>query len=80
MAALTWDAMGLVLQAIQNTGGLSGDLAKDREAVKNELGKVKDFDGITGKMTFTPEGDPIKCAVIVKITDGKFSFYDSACP
>ncbi len=80
VAALTWDAMGLLIQAIQNTDGLSGDLAQDREAVKNELGKIKDFDGITGKMTFTPEGDPIKCAVIVKIQGGKFTFYDSACP
>jgi len=80
VAALTRDAMRIVLQAIQNTGGLSGDLAKDREAVKNELGKITDFDGITGKMTFTPEGDPIKCAVIVKISDGKFTFYDQACP
>ena len=80
VAALTWDALGLLFQAVQNTGGLSGDLAADREAVKNELGKVKDFDGITGMMTFTPEGDPIKCAVIVKISGGKFTFYDSACP
>ena len=80
VAALTWDGMRLVLQAIQNTGGLSGDLAKDREAVKDELGKIKDFDGITGQMTFTPEGDPIKCAVIVKISGGKFTFYDQACP
>jgi branched-chain amino acid transport system substrate-binding protein len=31
-------------------------------------------------MTFTPDGDPIKCAVIVKIQGGKFTFYDSACP
>jgi branched-chain amino acid transport system substrate-binding protein len=80
VAALTWDAMGLLLQAVQNTGGLSGDLAQDREAVKNELGKITDFAGITGNMTFTPEGDPIKCAVIVKIEGGKFTFYDSACP
>ncbi len=80
VAALTWDALGILLQAIQNTGGLSGDLAADRAAVKDELGKITDFVGITGKMTFTPEGDPIKCAVIVKIDGGKFSFYDSACP
>lgn len=80
VAALTWDALGILLQAIQNTGGLTGDLAKDREAVKNELGKIRDFDGITGKMTFTPEGDPIKCAVIVKIVGGKFKFHDQACP
>jgi len=80
VAALTWDAMGILLTAIQNTGGLTGDLAKDREAVKDELGKVSAFNGITGQMTFTPDGDPIKCAVIVKIVGGKFTFFDSACP
>ncbi|HHN94541.1 MAG TPA: ABC transporter substrate-binding protein [Anaerolineae bacterium] len=80
VAALTWDAMGILLQAIQNTGGLTGDLAKDRAAVKDALGQIKDYDGITGKMTFTPEGDPIKCAVIVQIKNGKFNFYDQACP
>jgi branched-chain amino acid transport system substrate-binding protein len=80
VAALTWDALDILLKAIQNTEGLSGDLAKDREAVKDELGKVAGFVGITGKMTFTPDGDPIKCAVIVKIEGGKFTFYDQACP
>lgn len=80
VAALTWDAMGLVIQAIKNTGGLSGDLAQDRAAVKDALGQVKDFDGITGSMTFTPEGDPIKCAVLVQIKDGAFTFYKQVCP
>jgi len=81
VAALTWDAIRLLLQAIQNTGGLTGNLDKDRENVKNALAQIKDFDGITGKMTFTPEGDPIKCAVVVKISDkGEFEFYKSVCP
>ena len=32
-------------------------------------------------MTFTDEGDPIKCAVIVKINDkGEYEFYKSSCP
>jgi len=45
------------------------------------LGKIKDFEGITGNMTFTPEGDPIKCAVVVKISsEGNFEFYKSVCP
>lgn len=81
VAALTWDAVRLLLQAVQNTGGLTGNLEKDRENVKNALAQIKDFDGITGKMTFTPEGDPIKCAVVVKISDkGDFEFYKSVCP
>lgn len=82
VAALTWDAIGLLLQAIQNTKGLTGDLKKDRKAVRDQLAKVKEFNGITGKMTFDGKtGDPIKCAVIVKISqEGKFEFYKSVCP
>jgi branched-chain amino acid transport system substrate-binding protein len=81
VGALTWDSICIVQQAIQDTGGLSGDIKKDRKAVRDAMAKIKEFDGITGKMTFTEEGDPIKCAVIVKISDaGEFEFYKSVCP
>ncbi|NTV43360.1 MAG: ABC transporter substrate-binding protein, partial [Syntrophobacteraceae bacterium] len=81
VAALTWDAIGLLLEAVKNTGSLSGDLVKDRNSVKDQLAKIKNFEGITGKMTFASHGDPVKCAVVVKISDkGEFEFYKSACP
>ncbi|MDD9304568.1 MAG: ABC transporter substrate-binding protein [Desulfobacter sp.] len=81
VAALTWDALKLAEQAIQNTGKITGKVAKDRTAVRDALAQIKDFAGITGNMTFTQEGDPIKCAVIVKINDeGQFEFYKSSCP
>ncbi len=81
VGALTWDALRLVQKAIEDTGKLTGNLKNDRVAVKDALAKIKEFDGITGKMTFTPEGDPIKCAVVVRISDkGEFEFYKSACP
>jgi len=81
VGALTWDSLRIVQQAIQATGGLSGDLKKDRKSVRDALAQIKEFDGITGQMTFTEEGDPIKCAVIVRISDaGEFEFYKSICP
>jgi branched-chain amino acid transport system substrate-binding protein len=82
VAALTWDSIGLLLHAIENTKGLTGDLKKDRKAIRDSLAKVKKFDGITGTMAFDGKtGDPNKCAVIVKISqDGKFEFYKSVCP
>ncbi|HBG18521.1 MAG TPA: branched-chain amino acid ABC transporter substrate-binding protein [Desulfobulbaceae bacterium] len=80
-AALTWDAARLMVQAIKNTGGLTGDLVRDRVAVKDALAKVKDFDGATGKIGFDGNGDPSKCTVIVKIDEnGVFTFHDSVCP
>jgi branched-chain amino acid transport system substrate-binding protein len=79
--ALTWDAVRLLLQAIKNTGELSGDLIRDRKAVKDALLLIKDFDGATGKIGFEGSGDPTKCAVIVKIDEsGVFTAHDSVCP
>ncbi len=81
VAALTWDSLRLVQQAIQDAGVITGDIKKDRQAVRDALAKIKDFKGITGDMTFTEEGDPIKCAVIVRISEkGEFEFYKSVCP
>jgi branched-chain amino acid transport system substrate-binding protein len=56
-------------------------LATDRACVRDALANIKEFPGITGDMTFTEQGDPIKCAVIVQISDeGTFKFYAQACP
>jgi branched-chain amino acid transport system substrate-binding protein len=81
VAALTWDTLRIVQEAIQSYGKISGNLKKDRMGVRDALARIKEFNGITGKMTFTEEGDPIKCAVIVRISDaGEFEFYKSVCP
>jgi branched-chain amino acid transport system substrate-binding protein len=81
VAALTWDSLSIMIQAIQDTGGLSGNIKADRTKVKDALAAIKNYPGITGKMTFTPEGDPIKCAVVVKINqEGQFAFHKSVCP
>lgn len=81
VAALTWDALGLMIQAIKNTGGLSNDIEADRMKVKDGLVAVKKYPGVTGRITLTPQGDPRKCAVIAKINNaGQFEFHQSICP
>ena len=81
VAALTWDSLRLVQQAIENSGKITGKIKNDRKAVRDALAQIKNFKGITGDMTFTEEGDPIKCAVIVRISDtGEYEFYKSVCP
>jgi branched-chain amino acid transport system substrate-binding protein len=81
VAALTWDSLGIVQAAIQSTGKLTGNIDKDRKSVRDAMAEIKEYEGITGKMTFTEEGDPIKCAVIVRISEkGEFEFYKSVCP
>jgi branched-chain amino acid transport system substrate-binding protein len=81
VGALTWDAMNIVKTAIQNCGEITGDIEADRKCVRDAMAGIEEFPGITGNMTFTDEGDPIKCAVIVRINEeGLFSFYKQVCP
>jgi branched-chain amino acid transport system substrate-binding protein len=81
VAALTWDSLGIMQEAIRSCGKITGNLEKDRKCVRDAIARIKEFKGITGNMTFTEEGDPVKCAVIVRISDtGAFEFYKSVCP
>ena len=81
VGALTWDTIHIAQQAIEDCGEITGDIAVDRKCVRDALANIKDFDGITGKMTFTEDGDPVKCAVIVRISEeGEFEFFKSVCP
>ena len=81
VAALTWDSVRLVLQAAQEADKFASNVKEERKLIRDAMAKIAAFDGITGKMKFSGNGDPSKCAVIVKISeDGKFMFNESVCP
>jgi len=80
-AALTWDSIGLMVEGIKNAGTVYSSPRKMRKAIRDGLAAIKTFDGITGSSKFDEQGDPIKCAVVVKISDtGTFVFEESVCP
>ena len=74
VAALTYDAFKMLFTAITNADSL------DRAAIRDALAEIELFEGVTGLMSFDEQGDPIKCAVIIQIKDGAFTYYDTACP
>ena len=75
VAALTWDAFGLLFTAIGNAG------KTDREAVRAALARLPGYAGVTGDMKFQDgSGDPIKSAVILQIKGGKFVYVTNAKP
>ena len=75
VAALTYDAFGLLWTALKNAG------KTDSESIRNALATIPSYDGVTGSMQFQEgSGDPIKSAVILQIKDGKFVWYANAAP
>jgi len=74
VAALTYDAFGLLFQAIRNAG------STEPESIRIGLATIESYPGVTGQMRFRGSGDPIKSAVILQIRNGKFVFYKFATP
>lgn len=72
--ALAYDAVMLLADAIGRAG--SSDPAKIRRA----LAATKGFEGVTGAISFDEYGDPIKGAVIMRIQNGVYGFYQDVQP
>jgi ABC-type branched-subunit amino acid transport system substrate-binding protein len=64
-AAISYDAAMLLFDAMQRAESL------DRHAIRDALAETRDFDGVTGKISFDENGDPVKRTVVMKITDGR---------
>lgn len=67
LAALAYDATNLMLQAMKEAG--TDDTAK----VKDALNKIS-FNGVSGKITYDAQHNPVKSATILAVTDGGIKF------
>ncbi|PHR26095.1 MAG: branched-chain amino acid ABC transporter substrate-binding protein [Desulfotalea sp.] len=75
-AALGYDAADILMTAISSLKTLTGNLVKDRTALKNKLIEIKGFQGVSGALDMTAGGDPIKSATIIRINEkGEFESY-----
>lgn len=80
-SALTYDAINFIVKALKDTGGLTGNIVQDRTKLRDQLVVTKNFEGITSNMSFHGNGDPRKCAVVIKIDEnGLFTIHDTVCP
>ncbi|GAB4246295.1 MAG: ABC transporter substrate-binding protein [Candidatus Methylacidiphilales bacterium] len=75
VAALTYDAVGLLIAAIEKAGQL------DRTAIRDAMRTIPPFEGVTGTIQYSEgSGDPIKSAVILRVEDGRFKWLMNAQP
>ncbi len=68
-AALSYDATSMVLDGIKKNGPTSA-------GIKKYLDNVKDFDGVTGKLSFSKEHDVMRAGTpgvyVLQVKDGKY--------
>jgi len=73
LATLAYDASRILLQAISDAG------VDDPAAVKDAMAAVE-YEGVTGKITFDEQHNPVKKAAIIKIENGNKVFYKFVAP
>jgi branched-chain amino acid transport system substrate-binding protein len=74
MAALGYDSVYVLADAIKRAGGTESTKLRDA------LAATKDFEGVTGKTTIDANRNATKGAVIITIKDGKFKYVQTITP
>ncbi len=74
MAALGYDSAEILVAAMKKAGATAGDKLRDAIAV------MKDYPGVTGKITLDEHRNAEKPAVILGIGEGKFHFVETVAP
>lgn len=73
LSAAGYDGAKILFQAIANS-----DLKP--ESIRNELAKIKDFAGVTGKITMNEKRDAVKSAVVVQVNGPVNKFVSTVNP
>lgn len=74
LAALGYDAAGLLIQAMKNAKELDG------KGIRDALAESKDFAGVTGKISIDSSRNARKSAVIMKVQGATFDIFKTYTP
>lgn len=74
MAALAYDAVYLMVEAIKNSKEVTS------ENIRNELANIKNFHGVTGQMSMDENRNAVKSAVVVQVQGTEYKFITSVTP
>ena len=68
-AAIGYDTMKLLADAIKQGGA-------ERKAIQQALAAVKEYSGVTGKFTFSEQGDVIREYTLLQVKNGEFVLFN----
>ncbi len=71
---LAFDAVMLVADALERAG------STDRASLRKALAETREFQGVTGSISFDEHGDPLKDAVIMEVSGGSRRYFKKVSP
>jgi branched-chain amino acid transport system substrate-binding protein len=74
LAALGYDAMRVLADAIKRAGTTEGP------ALRDAINATKDFPGVTGSITIDKDRNAVKPAVVLDLQDGKYIYKETIYP
>ncbi len=74
LAVLAYDAANILLESIKAAG-----TADDTDKVRAAMSGLN-FSGVSGKITFDANNNPVKSAVVLQVKDGKVSYNSTVNP
>ncbi|HEV2454769.1 MAG TPA: ABC transporter substrate-binding protein [Verrucomicrobiae bacterium] len=74
MAALGYDSLMILADAIKRAGATTGP------AVRDALAATRDFPGITGRITIDKDRNASKPAVILEVKNGEYHYVETIAP
>jgi branched-chain amino acid transport system substrate-binding protein len=69
-AALGYDAMHILADAMRKAGATTAD----RKKIRDQIATTRDYQGVSGTITMGPDRDPIKPVAMIKIDKGEMTF------
>jgi len=73
-AALAYDAVMMIADALERAG------STDRNRLRASLAQTRDFEGVTGRIRFNEQGDPVKDALIMEVSGGEIRHLQRVTP
>ena len=74
LSAMGYDAAKVLADAMTRAPDLTN------KAIRDAIASTKEYQGVTGLITLNEKRDPIKSAVVLKVTDGRFKYQTTVKP
>lgn len=71
---LAFDAVMLIADALERAG------STDRVSLRKALAETREYQGVTGVISFDEHGDPVKDAVIMEVSGGSRRYFKTVSP